>query len=251
MNANEIGEFLKGIELFEDLDEGERALLLAKTQVESYPAGAVLFEQNQPRERLFMIFDGKVELFKKSPLGEEKRLAFFRKFDFLGEGALMDEYPHATIRPGRRGRRRPHRLPGGRPGADEGQTPTSSSRSCPGSPGSSPAGCARRRIRSWTRPPNTSPAGPAGSTISSGERDVPYEFYYGIQTLRATENFPISGVDISHFPDLIIALAQVKMAAALANRELGLLRTTPWPGPSSRPATRSSTANGTRISSWT
>ena len=52
---------------------------------------------------------------------------------------------------------------------------------------------------------------------------MPYEFYYGIQTLRATENFPISGVDISHFPDLVVALAQVKMAAARANRALGLL----------------------------
>ena len=34
MNAKEIGEFLKGIELFEDLDEGERALLVSKTRVE-------------------------------------------------------------------------------------------------------------------------------------------------------------------------------------------------------------------------
>jgi aspartate ammonia-lyase len=55
---------------------------------------------------------------------------------------------------------------------------------------------------------------------------VPDEFYYGIQTLRAIENFPISGVAISHNPDLIVALAQVKMAAARANRETGLLPNT-------------------------
>jgi aspartate ammonia-lyase len=56
-----------------------------------------------------------------------------------------------------------------------------------------------------------------------GEREVPYEFYYGIQTLRAEENFHISGVSINHNKDLIVALAQVKMAAAKANFDLGLL----------------------------
>jgi aspartate ammonia-lyase len=56
-----------------------------------------------------------------------------------------------------------------------------------------------------------------------GEREVPDDRYYGIQTLRAIENFPISGVPLSHYPELIRALALVKMAAARANRELGLL----------------------------
>ena len=51
-----------------------------------------------------------------------------------------------------------------------------------------------------------------------GDRDVPSEFYYGIQTLRAVENFPITGISISHFPDLVVALAEVKLAAARANR---------------------------------
>lgn len=56
-----------------------------------------------------------------------------------------------------------------------------------------------------------------------GEREVPAEAYYGIQTLRATENFHITGVPVSHFPKLIVALAQVKRAAARANRQLGTL----------------------------
>jgi aspartate ammonia-lyase len=56
-----------------------------------------------------------------------------------------------------------------------------------------------------------------------GEREVPDRCYYGIQTLRAIENFPITGVPLSHYPELAIAFAQVKMAAAGANRELGLL----------------------------
>lgn len=56
-----------------------------------------------------------------------------------------------------------------------------------------------------------------------GDRDVPADAYYGVQTLRAMENFRITDVPVSHFPNLIIALAHVKRAAARANRRLGLL----------------------------
>ena len=56
-----------------------------------------------------------------------------------------------------------------------------------------------------------------------GEHDVPAEAYYGVHTLRALENFPITGTPISIYPELIAALAGIKEAAALANNELGLL----------------------------
>ncbi len=56
-----------------------------------------------------------------------------------------------------------------------------------------------------------------------GERQVPAERYYGIQTMRAVENFAFTGIPISHYPRLIRALAYIKKAAALANLELGLL----------------------------
>ena len=56
-----------------------------------------------------------------------------------------------------------------------------------------------------------------------GRRDVPASAYWGIHTLRALENFPITGTPISIYPDLIAALACVKQAAARANQILGLL----------------------------
>src|SRR5207302_11369724 len=56
-----------------------------------------------------------------------------------------------------------------------------------------------------------------------GDRVVPADAYYGIHTLRALENFPITGTAISIYPDLVRALACVKQAAALANNALGLL----------------------------
>ena len=56
-----------------------------------------------------------------------------------------------------------------------------------------------------------------------GDLDVPEDAWYGIQTLRAATNFAITGVPIAHFPELIQALAQVKQASALTNRDFGLL----------------------------
>jgi len=54
-----------------------------------------------------------------------------------------------------------------------------------------------------------------------GEREVPADAYYGIQTLRAVENFPISG--LKAHPAFIVATAQVKLAAAQANLAVGRL----------------------------
>lgn len=56
-----------------------------------------------------------------------------------------------------------------------------------------------------------------------GYRDVPFDAYYGVHTSRAVENFPISRISISTYPDLIILLACIKQAAALANHELGMI----------------------------
>ncbi len=58
---------------------------------------------------------------------------------------------------------------------------------------------------------------------SLGEVWVPGHAYYGAQTVRAVQNFPISGVTLAHLPTLLCALAQVKHAAALANHALGHL----------------------------
>ncbi len=53
-----------------------------------------------------------------------------------------------------------------------------------------------------------------------GTAQVPANAYYGIQTQRAMANFNLSGIQLRHFPNLIKALAMVKMAAAQANYQL-------------------------------
>jgi aspartate ammonia-lyase len=56
-----------------------------------------------------------------------------------------------------------------------------------------------------------------------GEKEISNDVYYGVQTLRALENFNITGIRISHHPVFIKALAYVKKAAAIANHECGIL----------------------------
>ncbi|MEU0249034.1 aspartate ammonia-lyase [Streptomyces sp. NPDC006235] len=56
-----------------------------------------------------------------------------------------------------------------------------------------------------------------------GDKEVPADAYYGVHTVRAVENFAITGSTIAQFPDLITSLAAVKQAAARANRDLRLL----------------------------
>lgn len=56
-----------------------------------------------------------------------------------------------------------------------------------------------------------------------GERELPDSVYYGIQTLRALENFNITGIPVKVEPLFVQALGYVKKAAAMTNRDLGVL----------------------------
>jgi aspartate ammonia-lyase len=56
-----------------------------------------------------------------------------------------------------------------------------------------------------------------------GEVPIPANAYWGIHTMRAVQNFPITGVPVGHFPEFVRALALVKLAAARASRRLGHL----------------------------
>ena len=56
-----------------------------------------------------------------------------------------------------------------------------------------------------------------------GELQVPIDAYYGVQTQRAINNYKISTTHMYDYPEYIIAMAYVKMAAAAANTELGVM----------------------------
>jgi len=67
---------------------------------------------------------------------------------------------------------------------------------------------------------------PAGAPLRSehdsiGERSLPRDVYYGVQSLRAAENFHITGLKMH--PEIINAMAEIKKASAITNAEIGLL----------------------------
>src|SRR4051812_26184892 len=57
-----------------------------------------------------------------------------------------------------------------------------------------------------------------------GEKQIPGDAYYGVQTARALENFQLSGVAINHYPGFVEAWAIVKLAAARANTAVGAMK---------------------------
>ena len=57
-----------------------------------------------------------------------------------------------------------------------------------------------------------------------GEKEIPGDAYYGVQTARALENFQLSGVAINHYPGFVEAWALVKLAAARANTDVGAMK---------------------------
>lgn len=222
MNTISLIEFLKEIELFKDLEENELEMLVDITESKKYLVGEYLFEQNKPRTHLFLIKSGRIDLLKVMSWGKEKLINSFGNLDFLSEGALMDDYPHSTS---------------ARAGEDTHiisiernkfnslleQNPQIVVKIL-----SRVSRVIARRMRQTTNQVvDAAEQYISGRTRKEhdllGERDVPYEFYYGIQTLRGLENFNITGVSINHYPMLVVALAQVKLACAKANYDLGLL----------------------------
>jgi CRP-like cAMP-binding protein len=93
MEINQLKNFVKNVELFSDLDDKERDIITSHLLQQNFPKDSLLFVENTPRKYLWIIYEGEVELFKKTPFGEEKRLGIFTKYDFLGEGSLIDEAP--------------------------------------------------------------------------------------------------------------------------------------------------------------
>jgi aspartate ammonia-lyase len=218
MEKKIITEFLKKIELFRGLEPPEFEILANNISIRDFSPKSMLFTENSPRECIFMIYDGEVELFKKAPTGAELVLSIFGRLDFLGEGSLTDDSPHST--------------------SARAKIPTKVfclHKDFFATHGpialkifSNIARVISRRMRQTNAKAISSSAQyESGRTRLEhdllGERSVPFEYYYGIQTLRALENFNITGVTLNFYPVLVESLAMVKMAAAKANYDLGLL----------------------------
>ncbi|MBK7227463.1 MAG: aspartate ammonia-lyase [Ignavibacteriales bacterium] len=193
-----------------------------KLKLKIFAINSTCFTENNIRKNLFLIYEGEVELFKRTPYGGEKRLSIFSKYDFIGEGALMDDSPHSTSA---RATINSVIVTLSRDNFKE--LMKEQNETALAILSSIGRVISRRMSASNTRVINVAAQYQSGRTRNEhdllGDRAVPHEYYYGVQTLRALENFNISGVTLSFYPVLIEALAMVKKAAALANNELGLL----------------------------
>lgn len=221
MSRKSYVDFLSNIELFRGLSEQELNTLVKGIVEREFPTGSMLFLENNKREGILVIYEGQVELFKSNPYGVELKLTQFSKGDFLGEGVLASESTHST--------------------SARAIIPTKALLLRVEDLNANPAIALKvltnitRVMQRRMRYANNRMVNPASQYESGatrlehdllGEREVPAEYYYGVQTLRALENFNISGVTLNFYPDLIDALAMVKQAATEANYELGLLEPT-------------------------
>jgi len=218
MDYKQIQGFVKEIELFQGLTEQELGILSKSLVEATFNRNDLLFEENGERKDLFLIYEGEVELFKKNLYGEEKRLSYFTKGDFLGEGSWASDSKHSTSAR-----------------ATEKTRVLSIKKEYFIQSGASAlkifsniAQVISRRMRhANNRVVNVAAQYEAGETREEhdllGYRNVPNQAYYGIQTMRGMENFNISGVSLNFYPVLVEALAMVKKAAAKANHELKIL----------------------------
>ena len=188
MGNFDIKAFLTKVELFEHFDDLEVDLVSALMQTREVKKNTLLFSENTERNHIYLIFEGEVELFQRTPFGQERRLSFFSKYDFLGEGSLIDDSPHSTS---------------ARALLDTKVVfvKCSELNSLLRENGSMAVKLyskiseviSRRLRRTNTRAANVGAQYDSGRTRKEhdllGERNVPQNKYYGIQTLRALENF--------------------------------------------------------------
>jgi aspartate ammonia-lyase len=207
--------------LFRALDEDEVRFLADRAEVKRCPAGAYVFRESQPRRSFGILLHGRIEIVK-GLRGRPETLHVLVPGESYGEGSLLDDYPHSTsglvteeVEVLEVSRERTREIAEARP-ALFGKLATA----------------AAQVISSRLRHANLRLSGRGVGYLSGelrtesdllGERHLSVDLYYGVQTLRAVENFPVTGIPISQYPYLVQALAAVKEAAALANRDLGIL----------------------------
>jgi aspartate ammonia-lyase len=219
----EIADLLRNTSFLEGFTDAHLWKLARHVTPRALSADEVIFAEGEPRQRFAVLVSGAVAI-EKSSEGRSTRLVTLGPGEAVGEGLLLDDSNHGTTA----------RVI--MPGQCVLMTRTQLDDITREAPQLYAALVARaaRAISERLRRADATLVG-RGRTLGFGanrtrtehdllgEREVPYEALYGVQTLRALENFPITGIPLREFPVLIEALAAVKEAAAMTNHELGLL----------------------------
>jgi aspartate ammonia-lyase len=197
------------------------AAVVQMGNAESYAPGEYLFHESTPREWLGIVLDGDVEIIRGAQ-ARTATLATLVPGAVFSEGVMLDDSPHAASAVTRQGAR-VWRISRDALEQVRANKPEIFYRI---------VGRVAARLSERLRFAAERIAGEKSATVVStvrtehdslGEREVPDNAYYGVQTIRGMENFPLSGIRLYHFEHFIRALAFVKKAAALANSELGVL----------------------------
>lgn len=216
---------LRQIHFLDGLTDTDYHFLSSRVRSVACAKGETLFEEGAERAGLFLLTTGSVAIEKGAGTGGGPvRLATLGAGEVIGEGMLLDESRHGTtavaLEP-------TGALMLGRASLTEivKERPTLYAALL-----GRAAHAISQRLRATDatlvgrgRALGFGGAGTRREHDLLGDRDVPAEALYGVQTLRALENFPITGTPIREFPELVSALGAVKEAAARANAELGLL----------------------------
>ena len=189
----------------------------------TYEPDQVLFDEGSPREFLAILSSGAVAI-EKHLNGRPIRLVTLGPGDGVGEGLLLDDSPHGTAA------RAVQRTEAFVLTAEQVRGMLKEYPALYAALVAKAARAISQRLAATdaTLLGHGRVLGFTGAQTRAehdllGDREVPRDALYGIQTLRALENFPITGIAIREFPELVEALAAVKEAAALANADLGLL----------------------------
>ncbi|HEY7088427.1 MAG TPA: aspartate ammonia-lyase [Tepidisphaeraceae bacterium] len=201
----------------------ELAAIAEKGQVINYDAGACLFHESTPREWFGIVVSGEVEIVRGLH-GRQTHLATLKDGALLSEGILLDESAHSSSAFVKGGTAQVLQVPRAVLQEVKSTKPDIYYRL---------VARVAQRISDRLRAASELLAGQAEAApqVSSyrtehdslGERELPNNAYYGVQTVRALENFAISGVPLRNFAHFVDALACVKKAAAQANGELKCL----------------------------
>lgn len=211
-------DVLIAVELFKGLTGQEISFIEKGIVSKTYEVDTYLFKEKFPRKEIFIIQSGEVVLCKKDEKNKYYEIVRFSDFDFLGEGALSENSYHSTTA---RVVKKSIIL-----SLDAAFFKSYAEITLKIFSNIINVVSGRMKFANLKAKHSTEQYSTGTTRIEHdllGYKEVPEEAYYGIQTLRAMENFNISGVTLSFYPNIIIALAMVKKAAALANFDLKLL----------------------------
>lgn len=220
MNLKSITDCLTKVDLFQGIAGQDLALFAELAQCQNRQTGDILFRRNTPADTLYVIASGTIQLFNDQG-DTEQSLTVFSNNEFIGETILIaPEHEHrlsarllsdVTLYSFERDALLSLLRQRGDLALKISATVSQS--------------IIRRMKHASNRYENIAAlyrtAGQRTEHDLIGERSVPMSAYYGIQTLRALENFNISGITLNFYPDFIRGLAKVKKAAAMANHDLG------------------------------